>query len=325
MACSCGREKQLFLLALFAALHEFRDDWYIGLMTEMSFMAGEIAGWETGSGPALLFLHGGPGVSENAGLFRPEAAGWRFITFQQRGVTPSTTDGPFTVEQNVADAVAVLDARGVKRAVVVGHSWGGHLALHLAVAHPDRVSGLVLIDGLGVPGDGGVDQLKQEMEEMGQEMEARLLPAAAKQLQELTEQLGGVDPTDEQDAEMFLQLWPSHFADPASAPPPWDIRVCLAANEGAMESAFEHMEAGFAEALSAIGMPVVSVLGEQSPLPLGQGERTAALIAGAEVRIIPAAGHLPWLEQPGCGAAALARVSERIASEDARRAADRRL
>jgi proline iminopeptidase len=285
-------------------------------MTDTSFMAGAIAGWECGSGPALLFLHGGPGVSENAALFTPEAAGWRFITFQQRGVTPSTTDGPFTIEQNVADAVAVLDARGVERAVVVGHSWGGHLALHLAVAHPDRVAGLVLIDGLGVPGDGGVDQLKQEMEEMDEEMKARLLPAAAKRFRELAEQLGDADPSDEQDAEMFLQLWPSHFADPASAPPPWDIRVCLAANEEAMDSAFERLEAGFAGELSTIGVPVVSVLGGQSPLPVGQGERTAALIPGAEVRIIPAAGHLPWLEQPGCAAAALARVSERIAAED---------
>ncbi len=98
-------------------------------MTKKFFMAGAVAGWESGNGPALLFLHGGPGVNEYSGLFAPEAGGWRFITFQQRGVTPSTTDGPYTVEQNVADAVAVLDARGVDRAVVVGHSWGGHLAL----------------------------------------------------------------------------------------------------------------------------------------------------------------------------------------------------
>ena len=112
--------------------------------------------------------------------------------------------------------------------------------------------------------------------------------------EELTELLGGAEPTDEQDAELFLQLWPSHFADPASAPPPWDIRVCLAANEAAMASAFEHLEAGFAEALRSIAMPVVSVLGAQSPLPVRQGERTAALIPRAEVRIIPAAGTPGW-------------------------------
>jgi pimeloyl-ACP methyl ester carboxylesterase len=285
-------------------------------MAKTSFMAGAIAGWESGTGPPLLFLHGGPGVNEYSGLFAPEAEGWRFITFQQRGVTPSTTDGPYTVEQNVADAVAVLDARGVDRAVVVGHSWGAHLALHLAVSHPDRVSGLLLVDGLGVIGSDGVDELKAELDEMGKELEARMLPAAAARFRELTEQLGGAEPTDEQDAEIFRQLWPSHFTNPASAPPLGDRRVCLAANEAAMDSAFEHLEAGFAETLSTIAMPVVSVLGAQSPLPVRQGERTAALIPEAELRIIPAAGHLPWIEEPGCAGAALARIGERLAAKD---------
>ncbi|MDA8324186.1 MAG: alpha/beta hydrolase [Actinomycetota bacterium] len=112
----------------------------------------------------------------------------------------------------------MLDARDVERAVVAGHSWGGHLALHLAVSHPGRVSGLLLVDGLGVIGSDGVDGLTAELEKMGQELEARMLPAAAARFRELTGQLGGADPTDEQDAEIFRQLWPSHFTNPASAP-----------------------------------------------------------------------------------------------------------
>jgi pimeloyl-ACP methyl ester carboxylesterase len=38
---------------------------------------------------------------------------------------------------------------------VIGHSWGGHLAMHLAVRHPDRVLGLVIADPLGAVSDGG--------------------------------------------------------------------------------------------------------------------------------------------------------------------------
>jgi len=52
----------------------------------------------------------------------PEAAGWRLIHYQQRGLPPSSVDGPFTVEQHLADAAAVLDARDADRVVVVGHS-----------------------------------------------------------------------------------------------------------------------------------------------------------------------------------------------------------
>jgi pimeloyl-ACP methyl ester carboxylesterase len=86
-------------------------------------------------------------------LLGTEVAGWRAIRYQQRCLSPSATGGPFTVERHVADAVAVLDGLGVDRAVVAGHSWGGHLALQLAVAHPDRVAGLLIIDSPGANGD----------------------------------------------------------------------------------------------------------------------------------------------------------------------------
>lgn len=49
----------------------------------------------------------------------------------------------------MADAIAVLDQLGIDRAWAVGHSWGGHLALHLAVSRPDRLLGVVCIDALG--------------------------------------------------------------------------------------------------------------------------------------------------------------------------------
>ena len=49
----------------------------------------------------------------------------------------------------MADAVAVMDALGWDKAWVIGHSWGGHLAMHLAAARPDRVLGMVALDALG--------------------------------------------------------------------------------------------------------------------------------------------------------------------------------
>jgi pimeloyl-ACP methyl ester carboxylesterase len=52
-------------------------------------------------------------------------------------------------------------------------------------------------------------------------------------------------------------------------------------------------------------------------MPVSQGERTAALIANAEVRVIPEAGHLTWYEEPGCVAAALADVKRQARVEQA--------
>jgi proline iminopeptidase len=61
-----------------------------------------------------------------------------------------------------------------------------------------------------------------------------------------------------------------------------------------------HQADGFADRLRDIRVPAVFVLGERSPMPVSQGEQTAALLPEAEVIVVPGAGHLPWHEHPGC-------------------------
>jgi pimeloyl-ACP methyl ester carboxylesterase len=261
----------------------------------------------SGEGPALLLLHGGPGLSDYMDMLGPEITGWRAIRYQQRGLAPSSVDGPFTVAQHAADAVSVLDACGAGRAVVLGHSWGAHLALYLAVAHAERVAGLVLVDGLGVIGDGGVTEL-------GQALVDRLLPGALPRLEEVAGRLAGPEAGDAGATEQTQLLWPGYFADPASAPPwPAHMRVSLAGYVGTFASVTEHLAGGFADSLRSITVPAVFVLGARSPMPVSQGEQTAALIPSARVQVIPGAGHLPWHERPGCVAEALAtlRTDER--------------
>ncbi|MDQ6615378.1 MAG: alpha/beta hydrolase [Actinomycetota bacterium] len=62
--------------------------------------------------------------------------------------------GPFSMTAHADDLVAVLDHVGAERALVLGHSMGGFVAAIMAHRHPDRVSGLVLVDG-GLPLDLG--------------------------------------------------------------------------------------------------------------------------------------------------------------------------
>jgi pimeloyl-ACP methyl ester carboxylesterase len=81
----------------------------------------------------------------------------RVVTFDGRG--SGRSDRPpdprqCTPRQTAADAIQVLDAAGVERAVVVGFSWGGSPALVLAAEHPDRVAGSVFI-GVGFPSPEG--------------------------------------------------------------------------------------------------------------------------------------------------------------------------
>jgi proline iminopeptidase len=111
--------------------------------------------------------------------------------------------------------------------------------------------------------------------------------------------------------ESLKLLWPGYYADPPAAPPlPSFMRASVAAYGGTFGSVSELQAGGLTERLRAIEVPAVFVLGEKSPMPVSQGEATAALLSRAEVRVVPEAGHLPWHEQPGCVAAALARVGE---------------
>ncbi len=73
---------------------------------------------------------------------------YRIIAPDQRG-HGATTQAPSGYDwQTLAeDAVRLLDHFGIERAVVLGHSWGGHVSSNLAMRFPDRVSRLVMIDG----------------------------------------------------------------------------------------------------------------------------------------------------------------------------------
>jgi lipase len=65
--------------------------------------------------------------------------------------------GPFGLERHADDLAATLDAEGIDRVFVVGHSMGAFVSVRFAERHPDRVAGLVLIDGgLPVPNPVGV-------------------------------------------------------------------------------------------------------------------------------------------------------------------------
>lgn len=69
--------------------------------------------------------------------------GWRVVTYDRRGFGDSEWEA--APHDHVADLVAVLDDRGIDRAVLVGSSAGGAVAIDAALSHPERVRALVLV------------------------------------------------------------------------------------------------------------------------------------------------------------------------------------
>jgi pimeloyl-ACP methyl ester carboxylesterase len=103
-----------------------------------------------GSGEAMLFIHGAH-IADALQPLVAEPALERFqrIRYHRRGLGGSTCPaeaGPTSVAVQANDAAGLLDALGVDRAHVVGHSLGGAIALELAAQHPTRVASLVLLE-----------------------------------------------------------------------------------------------------------------------------------------------------------------------------------
>jgi len=105
------------------------------------------------SGPAdgelVLLLHGFPQHADSWDQVVPllNAAGYRTVTFNQRGYTAGARPDrrrDYTISELTADAAAVIDAYG-GRAHVVGHDWGAIVAWFLATDYPDKVAALTIV------------------------------------------------------------------------------------------------------------------------------------------------------------------------------------
>lgn len=200
-----------------------------------------------------------------------DVTGLRLIIPDLRGSGGSgKPDGGYTLQRYAEDVIAVADAVGSQRFVVVGHSMGGQIAQLLAATHPERVSGLAVLcsvpaAGMPLPDDARA-LFRGSAGSRG--MQATILGLACKQLTEPSR-------------ERLLD----------------DAATVAAA---AIEQAFDAWTAGgFAERLHAIKAPTL-VLGTDDPFlpPDFLRQSIVQPIAGARLAVLPGPGHYPQVERP---------------------------
>lgn len=265
---------------------------------------GDLVGEVTGDGPRVLVLHGGPGLSDYLAPLAAELDdGFTVAHYTQRGLAPSTEDGDLDVAAHVADAIAVVDHLGWHRPILAGHSWGGHLAMHVLARHPDRFSAGLVIDPLGAIGDG-------RMAEFGAEMDRRVPAAGKARLAELNaqEERDGSLPNDLALEQLGL-YWPAYFPEPESAPPMPDMRIALRQME-TWHSMVAEMP-GLEARLTGCPVPTTFVHGGSSPMPLEASTGSAAVMADARVEVVDGAGHFIWMDVPGAVRRALDALAQR--------------
>ncbi len=257
---------------------------------EVLVEGGALAGTVQGEGPRVLLLHGGPGLPDYLDGLLPELDGLRVARYQQRGLAPSTAWGPCDVAVQVADVVAVLDELGWESPAIVGHSWGGHLLMHVLAAEPGRVGAALVVEPLGAVGDGGG-------EEFGAELERRLPEDVRARAVESDQRAMVGEASAEEALESLLLMWPAYFSAWEAAPPAPDIHIGAEAYAGTMMSIAAELP-HLAGRLAGCRVPTRFVHGAMSPMPLTASTDSAAVL-GAEVDVVDGVGHFVWIEAPG--------------------------
>ena len=272
---------------------------------ELPVDGGALRGHRGGRGRAALLLHGGPAVPDYLDECAAQLDGlFSTIRYTQRGTPPSAAPGPYTIEAHAADAITVLDSFGLERAWAIGHSWGGHLALHLVVAHPERIAGVLCIGPLGA--DPSV------FDDFEETLSRSLTDAQMSRIREIEERRRAGEGVEADFLERYALIWPRFFARAEEASPP-PARIGVEASIEANRSLAEHFAHGtLASGLDGVQAPVLFVHGDEDPLPPRSSTETAALIPGALVETIPGCGHFPWLERPDAFRSAVERLLARV-------------
>ena len=249
-------------------------------------------------GPALVMLHGGPGVPHDYLTTHDVlAADRRLVYYDQLGCGRSDRPddpGLWTVERFVEELEALRSALGLGRVHLLGQSWGGSLALAYALTHGDAVAGIVLSSGPASAARYGADALALR----------NALPADVLEELDWHEQRGLTDCPEYQAASMVfnrrhvcrLPRWPEEFhrsmADVSGAvyeqmwgPSEWEPTGVL-------------RDWDVMDRLAEITAPVLVLAGRYDMCtPEHVAETSERLPAGRAV-IFEQSSHLPFFEEP---------------------------
>jgi pimeloyl-ACP methyl ester carboxylesterase len=237
-----------------------------------------------GTGPTLVLLHGTSSslhtwdgwvreLSDTRRIVRLDLPGF--------GLTGPAPDDDYRAERHARVVAALLDRLGVTRADVAGNSLGGRVAITFALAHPDRVRRLILIDAAGFAAvkPPAVFALAR-------------VPVLRNALRFLTPEVLVRKNVEQVYGE------PSRVTD--ATVERYHALTLRAGNRGATIARLDGpVDPVLADRLGALRMPVLIEWGARDRwIPVAHAHGFHRAIAGAELRIYPDAGHVPMEELP---------------------------
>jgi pimeloyl-ACP methyl ester carboxylesterase len=241
--------------------------------------------------PFIVLLHGfGASLFSWHAVMEPLSQSGTVIAYDRPafGLTerPMIWEGenPYSPRASVDLLLGLLDHFNIQRAILIGNSAGGTVAMQFALQHPDRVQALILVDPAVYEGGGGPSWLRPfyntpQMNHLG--------PLIVRSIQKSGLDLiktAWYDPT-----KITQETWDG-YTKPLRADN-WDraLWYFTAASQSS----------GLPDHLSEFALPVLVITGDTDKIiPSTDSVRLAGVIPGAKLVIIQQAGHVPQEEQP---------------------------
>ena len=239
----------------------------------------------------VVLLHGGPGMSER--YMEPvvpfvDNGRRRIVSYDQRGTGESRceSDDPadFGLDAQAADLFRVIESVAVGPVHLLGHSWGGIVAMDYAGRHGNRIASMIAV-GSAPPNHADLQVALASMTARVEALQERGLIAAE---------------LPESGTEGLRAILPMYFWDPTLAIPEAAVQA-LDVTEGVNERTWAAID-GFdlTERLRDYHGPALLIFGAADPIGLPASEATRAALANSQLRyeILERCGHFPWFEAP---------------------------
>ena len=272
---------------------------------------------QVGAGHPIVVLHGGPDF--DYGYLLPEidrlAGLGQLLLYAQRGRGRSYAgEGPddVSIESEMADLDAVRALSGSEAVAIIGHSWGGVLAMEYAVRYPERVSHLVLV--------GSAPASHADALSLRSHLRSLRTPDQQDRMQEL--RADGAYLAGDVDAE--AELYRIHFAralrDPADVDrvvrrlrrtfTPEAIVAARAIEDGLYAQTWDVASYDLLPRLRTLRLPTLVVRGDHDFVPTAISAHIAEAVPDARLVVIAECGHFVFMEQPD---AILAEIAQLLA------------
>ncbi|MCR2835020.1 alpha/beta fold hydrolase [Parerythrobacter lacustris] len=248
--------------------------------------------------PAIILLHGS---NSDLHTWQPWVDGlkadYRVIRFDQpgHGLTGAIPGGDYSIPTYVETIDEVADALGLERFILGGNSMGGGHTLHYALAHPERVQAMILVDASGPP------RMQSADKDEGGNIGFTIAPTPV-----LNQLMKHITPRSVVEQSLSQSVSNQAIVTSQAVDRYWELLRYPGNREATIFRFSQDYEPLTEAQLSGLAMPALILWGEEDRLiPLSAGQWLNEKLPDAEFHALKGIGHLPMEEAPEDSLAAL--------------------